>query len=309
MHGRGPRLGVGALALLAVLMALPWASSALASSGVNPPVVTTGTAVNVTKTTAELTATVDATGPMPVTKCSFEYGISPGSSEASVPCSSLPGTGGGPVPVSAIATGLNPDTSYSFKIVATTEEGTGDGEPESFTTIANAPVATTGKAGEVKLTSALLEGTVKPEGVPSTCEFEWGTSRGSLTETAPCSPQPGSGTGAEAVTAALTKLAPNTTYYFKLVAHGEGGNGEGAEEEFTTPDGSRGDDRRSLGGAHAHRDAQRVCEPGRESRHELQVRIRDDQRRTETQSPGPLLRRIARCGPHAGGRVRWPSAN
>ena len=183
MHGRGLRLGVGALLLLAVVMALPWASSALASSGVNPPVVTKGSALNVTKTTAELTATVDATGPMPVTECKFEYGISPGSSEASVPCSSLPGTGSGPVGVSAVAMGLHPDTSYSFKVVATTEEGTGEGEPESFTTIANAPVATTGEAGEIKLTSAKLEGTVDPEGVAATCEFKWGTSPGLLTET------------------------------------------------------------------------------------------------------------------------------
>ncbi len=226
---------MGALLLLAVLMALPWASSALASSGVNPPVVTKGVALNVTKTTAELTATVDATGPMPVTECKFEYGISPGSTEASVPCSSLPGTGGGPVPVSAVATNLNPDTSYSFKIVATTEEGTGDGEPESFTTIANAPAATTGKAGEVKLTSALLEGTVNPEGVPATCEFEWGTSHGSLTKIAQCSTPPGSGNSAQPVTAELTGLAPDTPYYFKLLAHGAGGNGEGTEEEFTTP--------------------------------------------------------------------------
>ncbi len=221
--------------LLAVLVALAWASTALAG-GSNPFPVTTEPAQEVTKTTAKLAATVNPEGGV-VTKCEFKYGTTEGALASSAQCSPTPGPVSEAVDVSAVVEGLTPHTTYYFQIVASTEgAGTAEGTVGSFKTeIANAPVATAEKAGNVKLTSALLEGTVKPEGVPATCEFEWGTSRGSLTKLAPCFPQPGSGPGVEAVTAALTQLAPNTTYYFQLIAHGEGGNGEGVEKEFTTP--------------------------------------------------------------------------
>ena len=114
MHGRGPKLGRGALVLLALVMVLPWASTALGDSGVNPPAVTTGSALEVTKTTAELTATVNPLGPE-VTICEFEYGTSPAATEASVPCASLPGAGTLPVAVSAVVEHLTPNDTYYFQ--------------------------------------------------------------------------------------------------------------------------------------------------------------------------------------------------
>ena len=142
--------------------------------------------------------------------------------------------------MSAEVNGANPNTTYYFEVVATAEEGTGDGAEASFKTIANAPVATTGKAGEVKLTSAVLVGTVNPEGAAATCEFEYGTSAGSLRKPrrAPRSPAPGP--RPKPSRRRSTGLAPGTPYYFRLVATGEGGKGEGTEEEFTTPATTRG---------------------------------------------------------------------
>ncbi len=217
---------MGTLALLALLVVLPWASSAQAS-GVNPPAATTGSALNVEKTSAELTAVVNPLGPE-VTECEFDYGTSEGALSSKVKCSSLPPAGGAPEAVSAAVNGLEPNTTYYFKIVATTSEGTGEGEPVSFKTVANAPAATSKPAREVKLASALLVGSVNPEGAPATCEFKYWV-EGSPEKTAPCS----FGAGEE-VTAQVEHLTPETTYHFRVVAEGEGGKDESAAESFTT---------------------------------------------------------------------------
>jgi len=233
MHGRGPRLGRGALVLLAVLMVLPWASAALGDSGANPPAVTSEQTLEVGKTTAKVSAMVNPKGAA-VTGCEVIYGTTEGSLTSSIPCPSILGAET-EVEASATLEGLAPNTTYYFEIVASTAEGTGEGGPISFKTqIANAPVPVTGKAGEVKLASALLEGTVNPEGAPATCKFKYGTEPGSLSSSAPCSTEPGSGTGPEPVSAEVAGLAPETTYYFELIANGEGGEGKGTVEQFTT---------------------------------------------------------------------------
>lgn len=224
---------MGTLVLLAVVAVLAGASVALGAGGPNTPEVTKEQAPEVTKETAKLTATVNPDG-HEVTSCVFKYGTSPGSLGSSAECTPKPGSGNMPETVSAEVTGLTPNTPYFFQVVAINGEGPTEGEPVSFKTEANAPVATTGKAGEIKLTSAQLEGTVNPEGVTATCEFEWGTSMGSLTSKAPCSPQPGSGTSPVTVTAQATGLTPHTTYYFRLVAEGEGRKTEGAVGKLET---------------------------------------------------------------------------
>ena len=233
MHGRGRRLVPRALVLLAVLAVLPWASAALGDNGPNPPEATTEQALAVTKTTAILHATVDPKE-RPVESCEFKYGTSQGSLGSTAECSPKPGSGNSPEAVSAEVVGLAPNTTYYFQVVAVNAEETGEGAEVSFKTIPNAPVATTEEAREVKLTSAVLAGTVNPEGASVTkCEFKYGTTR-SFGLTAPCSPAPGSGTAPEAVTAAVTKLTPNTPYFFEVVATGEGGEEVGNVEEFKT---------------------------------------------------------------------------
>ena len=87
--------------------------------------------------TAELSATVDPEGTA-VTACTFEYGTTAGY-ESSVPCSTLPGAGTGPVEVTATLSGLAPGTSYHYRARATNEVGTGYGEDEGFSTLADLP--------------------------------------------------------------------------------------------------------------------------------------------------------------------------
>ena len=176
--------------------------------------VTTGEA-EVTKVSATLKGTVTP-GTGPVTKCEFEYGTTKGSlTSGPLPCAgSLPGAGATPVPVSAEAKGLTPNTKYYFQLVAENEAGVpAEGAEASFKTIADAPLATSGKAPEVKLTSAVLVGSVNAGGAPLTsCEFEYGPTP-SPEKSISCSPGAG-----EEVTATVEHLTPNTPYYFRVVA-------------------------------------------------------------------------------------------
>jgi hypothetical protein len=99
---------------------------------------------------------------------------------------------------------------------------------------AKAPTVETKPASAVTQTTATLNGTVNPNGgAVSECTFDYGTTT-AYGKTAPCSALPGSGTSPVAVSAAITGLAPNTTYDFKLVARNAGGPGEGANETLKT---------------------------------------------------------------------------
>jgi hypothetical protein len=198
----------------------------------NPPTVVTDPASGVKPTSATLNATVNPEG-SEVTVCFFEYGTSPvyGSS---VPCSSLPGSGSSPVAVSASITGLTPQTTYDFRIVATNAHGTSYGAERTFLTPPNPPTVVTEAASGVTHASAMLNATVNPEGSEVTvCFFEYGTSP-VYGSSVPCSSLPGSGTSPVAVSAGISGLSASTTYHFRIVASNAGGVSAGGDQSFTT---------------------------------------------------------------------------
>ncbi len=96
------------------------------------------------------------------------------------------------------------------------------------------PSATTGAASGVGANEAKLEGTVNPNGSPTSYYFEYGptTSYGSK---APASAaEAGYGTAAVAVSQALSGLSPSTTYHYRLVATGPEGTATGQDKTFAT---------------------------------------------------------------------------
>jgi len=95
------------------------------------PTAVTVPASEQTSSSATLNATVNPNGET-VTDCHFEYGTSMAYG-TNVPCTSLPGSGGSPVAVSAPIGGLS-HTIYHFRIVATNAVGTGEGADRTFTT-------------------------------------------------------------------------------------------------------------------------------------------------------------------------------
>jgi phospholipase C len=97
-----------------------------------------------------------------------------------------------------------------------------------------APVVTLGEASEVASASALLGGTVNPEGVAvSECSFEYGTTM-TYGASVPCSPAPGSGTSPVTVSASVGGLEAGVTYHYRLMAKSAGGTSRTGDGTFTT---------------------------------------------------------------------------
>ena len=100
-----------------------------------------------------------------------------------VKCLFKPGSRNIGVPEFANLTGLDESTTYYWRIHASNEHGTINGEEKSFTTLPTAPHANTEPAEDVKHTQATLTGFVTPNDSEVTqCFFEWGTDKESLTE-------------------------------------------------------------------------------------------------------------------------------
>jgi hypothetical protein len=97
------------------------------------------------------------------------------------------------------------------------------------------PTTVTEAAGEVTQTTAVLNGSVNPNGTSVTsCKFEFGTSPAYGT-ILPCSAIASSGFVAVHVDASVSNLAPSSTYHFRLLSGNGSGETEGIDRTFTTP--------------------------------------------------------------------------
>jgi phosphodiesterase/alkaline phosphatase D-like protein len=137
--------------------------------------------------------------------------------------------------VSAPITGLEPSTAYHFRISATNTGGTNKGADETFKTLPPAPTVVTEAASSITRSAATLRASVNPNGGEvSECRFEYGTTT-AYGKSVPCTPSPGSGEGAVAVSAPVTGLEPSTAYHFRISATNTGGTSKGADRTFRTP--------------------------------------------------------------------------
>ena len=97
---------------------------------------------------------------------------------------------------------------------------------------APAPSVATASVSDVTTTGAMLHGSVNPNGAATTVSFEWGptTSYGQTT----AGQAVGAGTTAQAISAALTDLAPCTTIHYRAKATSAGGTTTGDDASFRT---------------------------------------------------------------------------
>ncbi len=203
----------------------------------NPPSASTLAASSVTSTSATLNANVDPEGSP--TSVTFVYGTIPTlSAGTTTTTAQSAGSGTTSAPFTASLSGLSPDTTYYFEVVATSASGTTDGSVLSFTTSmppVTPPGTTTNAASSIALSTATLNASVDPEGNSSSVVFVYGTTPTLASGTTTTVAQSiGSGTSNVAVTAPLTGLAANTTYYFEAQATNAGGTTDGSILSFTT---------------------------------------------------------------------------
>jgi hypothetical protein len=97
---------------------------------------------------------------------------------------------------------------------------------------ADVPNGATTKAKGVKATKAKLRATVNPNGVPTKYRFEFGKTKAYGTKTKLKSA--GAGTLPVAISIAVSKLKPGTTYHYRVVAINAFGTTFGIDRKFKT---------------------------------------------------------------------------
>jgi phosphodiesterase/alkaline phosphatase D-like protein len=130
--------------------------------------------------------------------------------------------------------GLDPDSTYRFRIVAKSIGGTSYGPEMNFRTPPFAlPIVTTGPAYNITKNSATIEGIVNPRGSPVSYWFQYGPTDSYGKYSTGQSGVVGTSNATASVT--ITGLIPNTTYHYRLMASSLKGSVYGLDKTFTTP--------------------------------------------------------------------------
>ncbi len=196
------------------------------------PSATSLSATGVTASDATLEASVNPENAL--TTYHFEWGTTTAYSNQ-IPASDVSvGSDGTDHPVSQALTGLEPNTTYHFRVVATSPSGTTYGADRTFTTDAVTPIASTTPATGVSGDGVTLGATVNPRNSATAYHFEYGTTTAYGAAVPAVDELVGADDAGHAVTEALTGLAPNTTYHFRVVATSDAGVTAGTDETFTT---------------------------------------------------------------------------
>jgi hypothetical protein len=129
---------------------------------------------------------------------------------------------------------LLPGATYAFCLLVRNEAGEEAlGPPETFTTVAEAPVIESESVTEVTSDSASLEAQVDPDGAETTYRFEYGTSE-AYGQSTPESASVGAGDSGLPAVVHLQGLQAAATYHYRVVVTNALGVVEGADRTFTT---------------------------------------------------------------------------
>jgi hypothetical protein len=226
-----------ALAMLSLLALLLGVQSAVAEGPL--PEVLTGEATNVQTTTATLNGAVDPEG-LEVTGCRFEYGtVAPGlppfvgyaEFDHEAPCAPEPGSGSGPVAVSAQIAGLQPNTYYFYRLAATNANGANTSTPGELITL-SPPVIEREEVVKVGYSTATLQAEVEPAGFATTYRFEYGITASYGSSVPVPNGKLAAGRGAVLVSEPLVDLAAGVTYHYRVTATNAIGTVYGPDQTF-----------------------------------------------------------------------------
>jgi hypothetical protein len=132
---------------------------------VPPPTTLTAEPAEVTATTATLSGLVDPNDAT-LLRCWFEYGTSGGYGQ-SAPCATLPLPSGGLQAVIAPISGLGPNTTYHYRLVASSASGTESTGDATFTTAVSSTVPLVTPHPSISGTPAVGQRLTCHSGVPS----------------------------------------------------------------------------------------------------------------------------------------------
>ncbi len=186
--------------------------------------------------TTTLNASVNANGHAALS-CKFELTASSDvgfASATSLPCPANP-EGSSATALKANATGLSPESSYRYRVTATSNAGSVTSASEVFQTLPELPPTVTAEPPQgVTETAATIQGKVNPHGgTVSNCQFEFGTTVAYGT-TSSCSSTPPPASTGVVVSRKVSTLVAGTAYHYRLVVTTNAGTVKGSDVEFTT---------------------------------------------------------------------------
>lgn len=196
------------------------------------PAVTTNSAESINKTTATLKGLVNPNGA--ATDARFDYGLT--TSYGTQTAIQAIGSGSNSVTVTQNLTGLLPNTTYHYRVIATNSGGSVQGNNLTFTTLPDPPVVVNGTASGITNTGAIINGSVNPNTRATTAYFRVSTDPAFVTNSFTTAPQNVSvGSSFVSISAPLSGLLFGTTYYYRLVAQNAAGEAEDTTaQSFTT---------------------------------------------------------------------------
>jgi Ca2+-binding RTX toxin-like protein len=126
------------------------------------------------------------------------------------------------------------DSADNCPSVFNPDQADSDGNGIGDECVAEPPTVETELASTVKGTTATFNGTIDPEGLATSYRFEYGTTTAYGSAIPLSYKSAGSGATAAAVSEAVTNLAPNTTYHYRVFATNSAGQSYGEDQTFTT---------------------------------------------------------------------------
>jgi hypothetical protein len=163
----------------------------------------------------------------------YEYGTTVGYG-STTPMVNV-GSPSGATPLPANVSGLELDTLYHYRVVATNALGTTKGADQTFTTKKAVENLVTKPATEITEDSVTLNAEFEGTGLDTNYYFEYGptTAYGTLTAEPP-GDDAGITNGATPLSKAVTKFQGYTMYHYRVVAVNSLGTTAGADQTFTT---------------------------------------------------------------------------
>jgi hypothetical protein len=205
------------------------------------PDVASAPASNLTPTGATFNGTVNPENAGAAT-CRFEWGTSPAFGKVAACEPEGVADGASPVPVRASVSGLQPDTTYYYRLQASNANGTNPGDPSQTQQLrTTGPGIHEESVTDVASTSVTFNATIDPNGAPTTYYFQYGPSTAYGSET-PAAPGEAIGSGeadVEVTPHHVQGLQTASTYHYRVVALSELKSGQvetfyGPDEAFTT---------------------------------------------------------------------------